>query len=142
MMWKKELVAKSESPTTAIRDRPATTAGAPLVPRLATPLRRSCGPKEIAVALSGVTGRRRASTIRVFGPGTSWSLLNSTRLRLVCPQLFFDELTIGVTDVPGTRSGVGESERTPGKRSEEHTSELQSPCNLVCRLLLEKKKKR
>src|SRR2546426_6919578 len=31
---------------------------------------------------------------------------------------------------------------TPGSaiRSEEHTSELQSPCNLVCRLLLEKKK--
>src|ERR1022692_5173369 len=27
-------------------------------------------------------------------------------------------------------------------RSEEHTSELQSPCNLVCRLLLEKKKNR
>src|SRR6266446_10068882 len=37
------------------------------------------------------------------------------------------------------RGGVGE----PGyaERSEEHTSELQSPCNLVCRLLLEKKKK-
>src|SRR2546426_9651218 len=29
----------------------------------------------------------------------------------------------------------------PDARSEEHTSELQSPCNLVCRLLLEKKKK-
>src|SRR5205807_3121556 len=28
------------------------------------------------------------------------------------------------------------------RRSEEHTSELQSPCNLVCRLLLEKKKER
>src|SRR5256885_12226042 len=28
----------------------------------------------------------------------------------------------------------------PRRRSEEHTSELQSPCNLVCRLLLEKKK--
>src|SRR5256885_12990755 len=28
----------------------------------------------------------------------------------------------------------------PNLRSEEHTSELQSPCNLVCRLLLEKKK--
>src|SRR5256885_12811508 len=27
-----------------------------------------------------------------------------------------------------------------GGRSEEHTSELQSPCNLVCRLLLEKRK--
>src|SRR2546426_5650293 len=98
MMWKKELVAKSESPTTAIRDRPATTAGAPLVPRLATPLPLSRGPKEIAGALSGVTGRRRASTIRVFGPGTS--------------------------------------------RSGEHTAELQSPCNLVCRLLLEIKNTR
>src|SRR5205807_9703996 len=34
----------------------------------------------------------------------------------------------------GVRSAVCEG------RSEEHTSELQSPCNLVCRLLLEKKK--
>src|SRR2546426_8318986 len=32
--------------------------------------------------------------------------------------------------------------RPNGYRSEEHTSELQSPCNLVCRLLLEKKKQR
>src|SRR5256885_4477572 len=32
--------------------------------------------------------------------------------------------------------------RCPRRRSEEHTSELQSPCNLVCRLLLEKKKKK
>src|SRR5256885_7101723 len=30
--------------------------------------------------------------------------------------------------------------RSESTRSEEHTSELQSPCNLVCRLLLEKKK--
>src|SRR5688500_19686185 len=30
--------------------------------------------------------------------------------------------------------------RCEAERSEEHTSELQSPCNLVCRLLLEKKK--
>src|ERR1039457_909269 len=30
-------------------------------------------------------------------------------------------------------------ENTANTRSEEHTSELQSPCNLVCRLLLEKK---
>src|SRR2546426_8080999 len=34
------------------------------------------------------------------------------------------------------RYGVGRL----AQRSEEHTSELQSPCNLVCRLLLEKKK--
>src|SRR5256885_8988367 len=32
-------------------------------------------------------------------------------------------------------------DRAGDGRSEEHTSELQSPCNLVCRLLLEKKKK-
>src|SRR2546426_4768708 len=35
--------------------------------------------------------------------------------------------------------GMLTSQRRP-RRSEEHTSELQSPCNLVCRLLLEKKK--
>src|SRR6266850_3630812 len=48
-------------------------------------------------------------------------------------------------------AGIAEPRSTPGdrrrrararsgRRSEEHTSELQSPCNLVCRLLLEKKK--
>src|ERR1039457_7615062 len=35
------------------------------------------------------------------------------------------------------RQAASQAERIP--RSEEHTSELQSPCNLVCRLLLEKK---
>src|SRR5256885_4399415 len=39
------------------------------------------------------------------------------------------------------RSRDGPHGRGP-TRSEEHTSELQSPCNLVCRLLLEKKKQR
>src|SRR5256885_8746949 len=38
------------------------------------------------------------------------------------------------------RHCAGEEVASPA-RSEEHTSELQSPCNLVCRLLLEKKKK-
>src|SRR5256885_8473726 len=50
----------------------------------------------------------------------------------------------------GHRVVVDARDRTPERlqdqlgegRSEEHTSELQSPCNLVCRLLLEKKKKR
>src|SRR5215467_16121345 len=35
---------------------------------------------------------------------------------------------------------VSHADQTAPPRSEEHTSELQSPCNLVCRLLLEKKK--
>mgnify|MGYP000400754766 CR=1 FL=1 len=41
--------------------------------------------------------------------------------------------------ITGTAGGAFTS--TAG-RSEEHTSELQSPCNIVCRLLLEKKKYR
>src|SRR5256885_16380335 len=40
---------------------------------------------------------------------------------------------------PGVRPSSRRCRRDDG-RSEEHTSELQSPCNLVCRLLLEKKK--
>src|SRR5256885_2599134 len=56
-----------------------------------------------------------------------------------------DEFRAGLTDVhqalllrnPGSRTERG---RDSSLRSEEHTSELQSPCNLVCRLLLEKKK--
>src|SRR5256885_17206045 len=42
----------------------------------------------------------------------------------------------------GQQQGGRKNARTPAiqGRSEEHTSELQSPCNLVCRLLLEKKK--
>src|SRR6266566_5737240 len=40
-----------------------------------------------------------------------------------------------------SRSGAARPRSAAGRpRSEEHTSELQSPCNLVCRLLLEKKK--
>src|SRR5256885_12131639 len=41
--------------------------------------------------------------------------------------------------IAGGLEHAGEGARRPF-RSEEHTSELQSPCNLVCRLLLEKKK--
>src|SRR5256885_5798727 len=39
----------------------------------------------------------------------------------------------------GSISSAWGTRSTPLVRSEEHTSELQSPCNLVCRLLLEKK---
>src|SRR5256885_7994052 len=46
-------------------------------------------------------------------------------------QIVVDTKTV----IPGPAIGTNTT------RSEEHTSELQSPCNLVCRLLLEKKKK-
>src|SRR5256885_16592512 len=59
---------------------------------------------------------------------------------------------VGVLVVPPSRMASGSSFRldlaetfnfvSAAHRSEEHTSELQSPCNLVCRLLLEKKKDR
>src|ERR1039457_3402613 len=42
---------------------------------------------------------------------------------------------------PAKANGAGCDLQAGAKRSEEHTSELQSPCNLVCRLLLEKKKR-
>src|SRR5256885_9843244 len=44
--------------------------------------------------------------------------------------------------LPGDAHRQASQRPRPGQRqrSEEHTSELQSPCNLVCRLLLEKKK--
>src|SRR2546426_9295663 len=48
------------------------------------------------------------------------------------------EARVGVADgADGAPDDVGDVDVG---RSEEHTSELQSPCNLVCRLLLEKKK--
>src|SRR5258708_32436555 len=66
-------------------------------------------------------------------------------------QLLADEGRIARHELgPGARRGLQQRpalaiERVIGKaeqRSEEHTSELQSPDHLVCRLLLEKKKKR
>src|ERR1039457_7328467 len=53
----------------------------------------------------------------------------TTLFRSVLAQLLFH----------GKEQVAQETTRRDG-RSEEHTSELQSPCNLVCRLLLEKKK--
>src|SRR5690348_17560658 len=46
------------------------------------------------------------------------------------------ELSMSASSVAGVRRALREADR-----SEEHTSELQSPVHLVCRLLLEKKKK-
>src|SRR5256885_6232530 len=46
-----------------------------------------------------------------------------------------------LTDSVGATAQDDDLRPITGLRSEEHTSELQSPCNLVCRLLLEKKKK-
>src|SRR5256885_7620062 len=74
----------------------------------------------------------------------AWSLLLlKSLLREALFIALFEELK--AAKFKATATGIWDSilGRT-GKldeRSEEHTSELQSPCNLVCRLLLEKKKK-
>src|SRR2546426_4892095 len=54
-----------------------------------------------------------------------------------CSELFRG----GFRKVADERTGRFLGKVQDETRSEEHTSELQSPCNLVCRLLLEKKKK-
>src|SRR5256885_8695128 len=59
-------------------------------------------------------------------------------------DLIRSTLCVRVCGIYGTRSPTVLHTHllsyAPLSRSEEHTSELQSPCNLVCRLLLEKKK--
>src|SRR5256885_10228160 len=49
--------------------------------------------------------------------------------------------SLDIPPLPAWGRELEHKARSPGnlRRSEEHTSELQSPCNLVCRLLLEKK---
>src|SRR2546426_8713807 len=68
-------------------------------------------------------------------PFTPWRLLEHIRIS----QWYIVEFTKSAKHVspewPAGYWPAGDA------RSEEHTSELQSPCNLVCRLLLEKKKK-
>src|SRR5256885_9972390 len=65
---------------------------------------------------------RRLPSCIACTPGTGMACPSSTSSR---------ERSCGVQD---------DDVQATGSRSEEHTSELQSPCNLVCRLLLEKKK--
>src|SRR5256885_4629944 len=58
-----------------------------------------------------------------------------------CRRVRACALARGVPDCDSRRAASTMCRRCPpATRSEEHTSELQSPCNLVCRLLLEKKK--
>src|SRR5256885_11482135 len=59
----------------------------------------------------------------------------------VCSSDLSSSVSAKISAMP--EAGRNVNSRSPNiGRSEEHTSELQSPCNLVCRLLLEKKKKK
>src|SRR5256885_13051135 len=69
----------------------------------------------------------------VDGDTTSCRLLEADQLLSAANACAPRTVTLGEGTHPVTLEAID------GKRSEEHTSELQSPCNLVCRLLLEKK---
>src|SRR5256885_2608426 len=56
------------------------------------------------------------------------------------PILIAKDGSVRRLEAGGTVVGLFDKMSYDEERSEEHTSELQSPCNLVCRLLLEKKK--
>src|SRR5688500_19857148 len=68
-------------------------------------------------------------SVTVLLPGASPQVMESA---------VTDVLEEELSSLEGLRTMSSASQE---QRSEEHTSELQSPCNLVCRLLLEKKKK-
>src|ERR1022692_980917 len=68
---------------------------------------------------------------------------NDTATTEIYTLSLHDALPISVAARAAGWAIVARRDPRPGRgarRSEEHTSELQSPCNLVCRLLLEKKK--
>src|SRR2546427_5015140 len=70
------------------------------------------------------------------------TLFRSARVGVRQHALVVVALVLHEADGPGQRRGIAALEALEDGRSEEHTSELQSQSNLVCRLLLEKKKKR
>src|SRR5207244_12121520 len=73
-----------------------------------------------------------------------WDTLGTGIARNRLEELWAHAVAVGVAAKTLTaRLRVGDPDEafTAGVRSEEHTSELQSPDHLVCRLLLEKKKK-
>src|SRR6266566_9304846 len=71
----------------------------------------------------------------------SFFFFNDTATTEIYTLSLHDALPILRRESRAGRGGGAPRRGIPGARSEEHTSELQSPCKLVCRLLLEKKKK-
>src|SRR5688500_14104128 len=135
----------SHAPTSAAR-RPATCPTESYVRRP-----RELGLLQYANRTSMLTDRRAflgtlgaglvaPAILRAKGPAKRYPIAFST---LGCPSWSWNTI-LDQADRLGYAAielrGVAGEMDLPKVRSEEHTSELQSPCNLVCRLLLEKKK--
>src|SRR2546426_4207625 len=89
--------------------------------------------------LTMVPGRRVLVVLFFVAIGALYESLVWFRWGAMMPR-FPTPYAVPIFDVPFVLVAVGIGYLCL-ERSEEHTSELQSPCNLVCRLLLEKKKK-
>src|SRR2546426_1327286 len=73
--------------------------------------------------------------------GTEWEPLTKGLPQRDCyVNVLRDAMAVDTLEPCGVYFGTTGGQVYASARSEEHTSELQSPCNLVCRLLLEKKK--
>src|SRR5256885_7148508 len=81
---------------------------------------------------------RRPPRSTLFPYTTLFRSLGRVRLPARLPRLLSQQGHRRTRGRPAR--AAAERRRRAAARSEEHTSELQSPCNLVCRLLLEKKK--
>src|SRR2546426_5213925 len=87
------------------------------------------------------------SILIVSGTPVSFFFFNDTATTEIYTLSLHDALPIspdillGASEPARRLRALADPSRLEPQRSEEHTSELQSPCNLVCRLLLEKKKK-
>src|SRR2546426_4974764 len=100
-------------------------------------LSRSSAHQRSTSARSSLSG-----TTRLTSPISRASCAEYCRQRYQISRAFFSPTTRARYPVPWPASTLPTRGPVwPNTRSEEHTSELQSPCNLVCRLLLEKKKK-
>src|ERR1039457_52648 len=80
--------------------------------------------------------------LRLENLGEGFTKWNSFYLRRDVFPAHFARIGLGGTEVVAQLGLLGQFGHCILHRSEEHTSELQSPCNLVCRLLLEKKTRR
>src|SRR5258706_12118950 len=84
---------------------------------------------------------RRPPRSTLFPYTTLFRSSAASRIAAVSKRLSTDPSSGRSTAASTSSLSAGSSSRASAARSEEHTSELQSLTNLVCRLLLEKKKK-
>src|SRR3989454_7094132 len=123
----------------------------PILPHLRSNRLRSSGAQGIPLPRRGVSQLSCGQTITV----RNFPLLGSGPILSRMWPKKLDTAAVSVGRVPSgacfgepveefdprpVRNNIGDAQPRFVLRSEEHTSELQSPCNLVCRLLLEKKK--